>query len=94
MITFFIGSAGHIQRQLIVALNSQVFVWLQRCKYEHEQIAHYEIEHDGGQSVDGIKYGTQKEAHESAKRQHHYPILCARVRATEKGRPDHWRSCE
>ena len=65
-----------------------------KARFESEPINHYEIEKDGGSSVDNRQYKTQKEAHESAKRQGHNPILCARVRVTDKGRPDHWRNCE
>ncbi len=61
---------------------------------EGEKPEHYEIEKDGGQSVDGKKYATQTAAHQSAKQQGHHPILCARVRNTDKGNPDHWRNCE
>ncbi|MDE3183968.1 MAG: hypothetical protein KGM16_11170 [Bacteroidota bacterium] len=65
-----------------------------KARLENESINHYEIEKDGGSSVDNRQYKTQKEANESAKRQGHNPILCARVRVTDKGRPDHWRNCE
>ena len=65
-----------------------------KARHESEPIDSYLIEIDGGTSVDGRKYATQAEARESAKRQGHHPILCARVRMTDKGKPDHWRSCE
>ena len=65
-----------------------------KARNEREPIDHYEIEKDGGSSVDNRQYATQKEAHESAKRQGHNPILCARVRVTDKGNPDHWRNCQ
>ncbi len=61
---------------------------------ESDKIDHYEIEKDGGQSVDDKKYATQTAAHQFAKQQGHHPILCARVRVTFKGNPDHWRNCE
>jgi hypothetical protein len=62
-------------------------------RYEGDSIDHFEIERDGGYSVDGKHYRTQAEAIESAKRQGYSPIMCARVRVTDKGRPDHWRNC-
>jgi hypothetical protein len=65
-----------------------------KARIETEPITHYEIEKDGGGSVDNRRYPTQKEAYESAKRQGYNPILCARVRITDKGNPDHWRNCE
>lgn len=65
-----------------------------KVRFESETINHYEIERDGGSSVDSRQYKTQKEAYESAKKQKYNPILCARVRVTDKGRPDHWRNCE
>lgn len=65
-----------------------------KARLEGEKIEHYEIEKDGGQSIDGKKYSTQKAAHESAKNQSCHPVLCARVRVTDKGKPDHWRNCE
>ncbi|HVX52346.1 MAG TPA: hypothetical protein VHB48_19465 [Chitinophagaceae bacterium] len=36
-------------------------------RHEHEKIDHYEIEKDGGLSVDGRRYPTQKEAVDSAR---------------------------
>jgi hypothetical protein len=65
-----------------------------KARIESAPISHYEIERDGGTSVDNKEYKTQKEAHESAKRQRYHPVLCARVRVTDKGNPDHWRNCE
>lgn len=65
-----------------------------KARQESEAISHYEIERDGGTSVDNKKYKTQKEAHESVKAQGYHPVLCARVRVTDKGNPDHWRNCE
>jgi hypothetical protein len=65
-----------------------------KARQESERIEHYEIEADGGRSVDGKRYQTQKDAQEAAKSQGHSPILCARVRVTDKGKPDHWRNCE
>jgi len=40
-----------------------------KARIESAPIDHYEIEKDGGGSVDNRRYGTQKEAYESAKRQ-------------------------
>lgn len=64
-----------------------------KAKNENEPINHYEIEKDGGSSVDGKQYKTQSAAIEAARAQKHDPIMCARVRVTDKGKPDHWRSC-
>lgn len=60
---------------------------------EGDAITHYEIEKAGGTSVDGVKYPTQSQARDAAKRQGYDPIMCAHVRVTDKGRPDHWRNC-
>ena len=65
-----------------------------KARNENEPIDHYEIEKDGGSSVDGKQYKTQQQARDAAKQQGHHPILCAHVRVTDKGKPDHWRSCE
>jgi hypothetical protein len=64
-----------------------------KARIETEPVNHYEIEKDGGDSVDNRRYRTQQEALESGKKQGHKPILCARVRVTDKGNPDHWRNC-
>jgi hypothetical protein len=37
---------------------------------------------------------TQREAVDWAKAQGHMPIMVARVRNTDKGRPDHWREAD
>lgn len=58
---------------------------------EGAQIEHYVVEHAGGTSVDGVKYKTQEDAIDAAKKQGHSPLV-GRVRNTEKGNPDHWRS--
>ncbi len=52
---------------------------------------HYVIELAGGQTLDGT-FKTQEEAASYARAQGHHP-LCARVRHTDKGNPDHWRDC-
>ncbi len=65
-----------------------------KARKEDEKIDHYEIEKDGGSSVDGKKYLTQKAAADSARAQNYNPVMCARVRLTEKGNPDHWRNCD
>jgi hypothetical protein len=64
-----------------------------KARDEKGKINHYEIEEDGGRNVDGKKYSTQKEAHESASKHGYHPISRARVRITDKGKPDHWRNC-
>lgn len=64
-----------------------------KARNEDEPINHYEIEKDGGSSVDNKRYSSQREAIESARKHGYSPILCAHVRVTDKGKPDHWRSC-
>ena len=57
---------------------------------EHDPIDHYVIEHANGARESG-PYKTQAEAIQAAKRAGHHPLV-ARVRVTDKGNPDHWRS--
>lgn len=58
---------------------------------EGTAITDYVLEFTGGQTLGG-PFKTQAEAANYARQQGHHP-LCARVRNTNKGNPDHWRSC-
>ena len=58
---------------------------------EGTPIADYVLEFAGGDQL-GPPFRTQEAAAAYAKQQGHHP-LCARVRNTVKGNPDHWRSC-
>lgn len=60
-------------------------------RLEEDRIDHYEIESQGGASVDGRHYTTQSAAITAAKSAGHDPIMVAHVRCTDKGNPDHWR---
>jgi hypothetical protein len=52
----------------------------------------YQIEFQDGRKAAG-PFKTQKEAIDEAKRLGHKPLV-ARVRKTDKGNADHWRSAE
>ncbi len=59
---------------------------------ERDPIDHYVLELAGGKSADnGVHHQTQETAINAAKRMGHKPLV-ARVRVTDKGKPDHWRS--
>ena len=58
---------------------------------EGSPIEDYVLELAGGEQL-GPPFRTQTQAAEYARRLGHLP-LCARVRNTNKGNPDHWRSC-
>ena len=58
---------------------------------EGTAIIDYVLEHAGGKSVDNVAYKTQAEAIAAAKQMGHAPLI-ARVRNTDKGKPDHWRA--
>ncbi len=58
---------------------------------EGSPITHYVLEHAHGARVTNVNYPTQAAAVEDAKRLGHQPLI-ARVRNTNKGNPDHWRS--
>lgn len=58
---------------------------------EGDAITHYEIEEAGGKSLDGKRYPTQDAAITAAKSAGHHPVV-ARVRVTDKGKPDQWRT--
>jgi hypothetical protein len=58
---------------------------------EGTAIADYVLEFAGGQQLGG-PFSTQAQAAAHARANGHNP-LCARVRNTNKGNPDHWRAC-
>ena len=58
---------------------------------EGTAITHYVLELANGARLNRDEYKTQAEAVSAAKRAGHQPLM-ARVRNTEKGKPDHWRS--
>ena len=61
-----------------------------KARAEHEAIDHYLLEFAHGESVDNVEHRTQVAAINAAKRLGHEPLV-ARVRITDKGKPDHWR---
>jgi len=58
---------------------------------EGTPITHYVLEHAHGVRVTFDDYQTQAEAVSAAKSLGHQPLI-ARVRHTDKGNRDHWRS--
>lgn len=58
---------------------------------EGSPITHYVLEYAHGARVTSANYSTQYEAITNAKKLGHQPLI-ARVRNTDKGIPDHWRS--
>jgi hypothetical protein len=60
-------------------------------RLEGSPIADYVLEFAGGETL-GQPFKTQAEAAAYARNLGHNP-LCARVRSTNKGNPDHWRAC-
>jgi hypothetical protein len=58
---------------------------------ENSPITHYVLEFAHGEQIGG-NFPTQEAAANYAKQLGHRP-LCARVRNTSKGNPDHWRAC-
>lgn len=54
-------------------------------------ITHYMLEYAHGARVDDTHYPTQADAIAAAKSLGHQPLV-ARVRNTDQGNPDHWRS--
>ncbi|WP_314147407.1 DUF2188 domain-containing protein [uncultured Leifsonia sp.] len=54
-------------------------------------ITGYVVEYAGGGSLDGKTHDTQEEAIKAARQAGHQPLV-ARVRVTDKGKPDQWRS--
>jgi hypothetical protein len=62
-----------------------------KSRDEHAPITHYILEYAHGARVTNTDYPTQHEAVSEARRLGHSPLV-ARVRVTDKGKPDHWRS--
>jgi hypothetical protein len=58
---------------------------------EGSPITHYVLEYSHGARVTSENYQTQAAAVTAAKSLGHQPLI-ARVRNTNKGNPDHWRS--
>ena len=58
---------------------------------EGTAIDHYVLEFGGGQRADQNNYKTQATRVKAARKLGHHPLV-ARVRSTDKGNPDHWRS--
>ena len=58
---------------------------------EGSAITHYVLEYPHGARVTNVDYKTQADAIGAAKTLGHQPLV-ARVRNTDKGNPDHWRS--
>jgi hypothetical protein len=58
---------------------------------EGSAITHYILEYAHGARVTDQNYPTQAEAITAARSLGHQPLV-ARVRNTDKGNPDHWRS--
>ena len=62
-----------------------------KSRPEGTAITHYVLEYAHGARVTDKNYPTQTEAVTAAKGLGHHPLI-ARVRSTDKGNPDHWRS--
>lgn len=58
---------------------------------ESDPITHYALEYQGGSRVTDADYKTQADAIAAARQLGHHPLV-ARVRVTDTGKPDHWRS--
>jgi len=58
---------------------------------EGSEITHYTVEYSGGKSLDSKNHPTQASAIQAAKDAGYNPLV-ARVRNTNKGNPDHWRT--
>lgn len=58
---------------------------------EGSAITHYVLEYAHGARMTYTDYKTQSEAITAAKHLGHQPLV-ARVRNTDKGKPDHWRA--
>ncbi len=65
-------------------------VYIEPKPHGEGPISHYQIEFADGTKAAG-PYNTQEEAITAAKNLGHHPLV-ARVRNTNKGNPDHWRS--
>lgn len=57
---------------------------------EGDPITHYVLEYKHEARVTDTDYKTQADAIADAKKHGHKPLV-ARVRVTDKGKPDHWR---
>ena len=62
-----------------------------KARAEHEPVSYYALEYKHDERVTPTNYSTQHEAVAEAKALGHHPLI-ARVRVTDKGNPDHWRS--
>ncbi|MDP9043715.1 MAG: DUF2188 domain-containing protein [Pseudomonadota bacterium] len=62
-------------------------------KPEGAPVEHYVLELAGGERLSPATYGTQKEAIAAARQLGHEPLI-ARVRSTDKGKPDQWRAAD
>lgn len=63
------------------------------AREEGAAITHYVLEYANNQPVTNLRYSTQKEAIDTAHELGFNPLV-ARVRITNKGNPDHWRSAD
>ena len=61
-----------------------------KAREDHAPITHYVLEYKHDARVTADDYKTQAEAVADAKRLGHDPLV-ARVRVTDKGKPDQWR---
>lgn len=57
---------------------------------ETDPITHYTLEYVNHVRVTDTDYKKQSDAIDAAKKLGHKPLV-ARVRVTDKGKPDHWR---
>jgi len=62
-----------------------------RGRADGTPVSHYVLEYAHGERLTSTNYRTQQEAIEDARNFGHRPLI-ARVRNTDKGNPDHWRS--
>jgi len=62
-----------------------------KARAEHEAITHYVLEYQHEARVTQTDYKTQADAIAAAIQLGHQPLV-ARVRVTDKGKPDHWRA--
>lgn len=61
-----------------------------KARDEDAPIDYYVLEYKNDERVTWDDYKTQAEAITAAKNLNHKPLV-ARVRVTDKGKPDHWR---
>lgn len=62
-------------------------------KHRDGAIEGYVLEEKNGARMNQTTYKVQSEAIKAAKEAGHKPLV-ARVRVTDKGNPDHWRSAD